>query len=152
MPLLPSIQPTTVEHKGHDFIPISYHMPTTCEVCPKPLWHMFKPPPALECRRCRVKVHREHLDKQEGVVAPCKVNYDPNTAKELLLLATSLEEQQQWVQKLRKKIEKCGYAANQDSKSLRSSSTQCLVKSASMKSSTLPPIVPNNNSNNNKKS
>lgn len=43
-------QPGTIEHKGHDFIPITYHMPTTCEVCPKPLWHMFKPPPAMECR------------------------------------------------------------------------------------------------------
>lgn len=36
--------------KGHEFISISYHMPTTCEVCSKQLWHMFRPPPALECR------------------------------------------------------------------------------------------------------
>lgn len=41
----------TIMHKGHEFLMISYHMPTTCEVCPKPLWHMFRPPPALECRR-----------------------------------------------------------------------------------------------------
>lgn len=40
----------TVSLKGHEFLQISFHMPTTCEVCPKPLWHMFKPPPALECR------------------------------------------------------------------------------------------------------
>lgn len=26
-------------------------MPTACEVCPKPLWHMFKPPAAYECKR-----------------------------------------------------------------------------------------------------
>ncbi|XP_015781078.1 rho-associated protein kinase 1 isoform X1 [Tetranychus urticae] len=97
------------QHKGHDFIPISYHMPTTCEVCPKPLWHMFKPPLALECRRCRVKVHREHITEEK--IAPCKVNYDPNSAKELLLLAGTIEEQQYWVSKLRKKIEKGGYAA-----------------------------------------
>lgn len=45
------LQAGTVEHKGHDFVPISYHMPTTCEVCPKPLWHMIKPPAALECKR-----------------------------------------------------------------------------------------------------
>ncbi len=37
--------------KGHEFLQISFHMPTTCEICPKPLWHMFRPPPALECRR-----------------------------------------------------------------------------------------------------
>lgn len=44
-------QPPTIMHKGHEFLLISYHMPTNCEVCTKPLWHMFKPPPALECRR-----------------------------------------------------------------------------------------------------
>lgn len=44
-------QPPPIMHKGHEFLLISYHMPTNCEVCAKPLWHMFKPPPALECRR-----------------------------------------------------------------------------------------------------
>lgn len=37
--------------KGHEFLQITYHMPTACEVCPKPLWHVFKPPPAYECKR-----------------------------------------------------------------------------------------------------
>lgn len=44
-------QPPIIMHKGHEFLLISFHMPTNCEVCTKPLWHMFKPPPALECRR-----------------------------------------------------------------------------------------------------
>lgn len=44
-------KPATIGLKGHEFVQISYHMPTNCEVCPKPLWHMFRPPPALECRR-----------------------------------------------------------------------------------------------------
>ena len=26
-------------------------MPTNCDSCNKPLWHMFKPPPAVECKR-----------------------------------------------------------------------------------------------------
>lgn len=43
-------KPAPIMHKGHEFLLISYHMPTTCEVCPKPLWNMFRPPPALECR------------------------------------------------------------------------------------------------------
>jgi Rho-associated protein kinase 2 len=43
-------KPGTLLHKGHELVAISFHMPTTCEVCPKPLWHMFRPPPALECR------------------------------------------------------------------------------------------------------
>ncbi|MEQ2165674.1 hypothetical protein GOODEAATRI_019559, partial [Goodea atripinnis] len=59
-------------HKGHEFIPTLYHFPSNCEACAKPLWHVFKPPPALECRRCHVKCHRDHLDKKEDVIAPCK--------------------------------------------------------------------------------
>lgn len=43
-------KPGTLLHKGHELVAISFHMPTTCEVCPRPLWHMFRPPPALECR------------------------------------------------------------------------------------------------------
>lgn len=43
-------KPGTFSLKGHEFVQISYHMPTNCEICPKPLWHMFRPPAALECR------------------------------------------------------------------------------------------------------
>lgn len=44
-------QSTTIEHKGHEFIPVMFHMPTSCEICAKPVWHVFKPPPALGCKR-----------------------------------------------------------------------------------------------------
>ncbi|KAI2798397.1 Rho-associated protein kinase 2, partial [Blomia tropicalis] len=94
---------STIEHKGHEFIPITFHMPTSCELCTKPMWHMFKPPPALGCKRCRVKIHKEHLDQARGVnkndykITPCKVYYDSNAAKELLLLASTIEKQQQWI-------------------------------------------------------
>ncbi|CAF99028.1 unnamed protein product, partial [Tetraodon nigroviridis] len=74
--------------------------------CTKPLWNMFKPPPALECRRCHIKCHKDHMDKKEDIIAPCKVNYDVSTAKNLLLLAISQEEQQKWVSRLVKKIPK----------------------------------------------
>ncbi|XP_021104060.1 rho-associated protein kinase 2 isoform X2 [Heterocephalus glaber] len=93
-------------HKGHEFIPTLYHFPTNCEACMKPLWHMFKPPPALECRRCHIKCHKDHLDRKEEIIAPCKVYYDISTAKNLLLLANSTEEQQRWVSRLVKKIPK----------------------------------------------
>ncbi|XP_054586147.2 rho-associated protein kinase 2 isoform X2 [Nothobranchius furzeri] len=93
-------------HKGHEFIPTLYHFPTNCEACTKPLWNMFKPPPALECRRCHIKCHKDHMDKKEEIIAPCKVNYDVSTAKNLLLLAASQEEQQKWVSRLVKKIPK----------------------------------------------
>lgn len=105
-------KPGTITLKGHEFVQISYHMPTNCEVCPKPLWHMFRPPPALECRRCRIKVHKEHLERKEEAIAPCKLHYDPNSAKELLILASNTDDQKLWVQRLSKKIQKCGYKAN----------------------------------------
>lgn len=38
-------------HKGHEFVPIHYRTPTTCDSCNKPVWHMLHPPQALECRR-----------------------------------------------------------------------------------------------------
>lgn len=59
-------------HKGHEFLPTMYHFPTNCEACTKPLWNMFKPPPALECRRCHIKCHKDHMDKKEDIIAPCK--------------------------------------------------------------------------------
>nr|XP_023019673.1 rho-associated protein kinase 1 [Leptinotarsa decemlineata] len=105
-------KPGLILHKGHEFLNISYHMPTTCEVCPKPLWNMFRPPSALECRRCRIKVHKDHLEKKEDTVPPCKLHYDPLYAKELLLLASSHDDQKQWVSRLSRKIQKCGFKAN----------------------------------------
>ncbi len=65
---------------------------------------------------CRVKIHKEHYG--EEVMAPCKVQYDPNTAKELLLLAPNEDEQKQWVSRLSKKIQKGGYKAVSQSRSV----------------------------------
>ncbi|KRZ72834.1 Rho-associated protein kinase 2 [Trichinella papuae] len=53
------VQPQSVDvtkedvmsHKGHDFIAISFHSPTSCDICSKQLWNVLKPPPALECKR-----------------------------------------------------------------------------------------------------
>ena len=109
--------------KGHEFVAITFHIPASCDGCPKPLWGPFRPPPAMECKRCRVKFHKEHVishgtsgdsnthNHSGDVVAPCKVSYDPTTAKEMLLLAPTVEEQQQWVGRLLKKIQKSGFKA-----------------------------------------
>lgn len=92
--------------KGHEFVQISYHMPASCDSCAKPLWAPFRPPPALECKRCRAKFHKEHVMPEKAGnfsvhgddgVAPCKVSYDPTTAKDMLLMAPNGEEQQLWV-------------------------------------------------------
>ncbi|XP_060727581.1 rho-associated protein kinase 2 isoform X3 [Tachysurus vachellii] len=139
-------------HKGHEFIPTLYHFPTNCEACTKPLWNMFKPPPALECRRCHIKCHKDHMDKKEEVIAPCKVNYDVSTAKNLLLLASSQEEQQKWVSRLVKKIPKkppgteCSHRSSpripvkvQTSQSMRRTSRQLQAGKTSPPRSGSPP-------------
>ncbi|KAG8222951.1 hypothetical protein J437_LFUL000246 [Ladona fulva] len=128
--------------KGHEFLQISFHMPTACEVCTKPIWHMFRPPPALECRRCRIKVHKDHLDRKEEVIAPCKVHYDPNSARELLVLAPSTDDQQLWVARLGKKIQKCGYKANSTAGALTDGSAAgAKVSPRESTRSTLKPYV-----------
>ncbi|XP_056283845.1 rho-associated protein kinase 2-like isoform X3 [Pseudoliparis swirei] len=103
-PVAYSDRPSYIGHKGHEFILTLYHFPSSCEACTRPLWHMFRPPPALECRRCHTKCHKDHLDRKEEVIVPCKVNYDMSTAKDLLLLTNSQEEQRRWVSHLLKRI------------------------------------------------
>lgn len=130
-------RPGNTIFKGHEFVQISYHMPTTCEVCPKPLWHMFRPPAAYECKRCvrkkfhrsvnanhisfrcRIKVHKDHIDSNDPL-APCKLHHDPNSARDMLLLASSPEDQNKWVSRLSKRIQKSGYKANSTSNNLNS--------------------------------
>ncbi|KAG8445650.1 hypothetical protein GDO86_010436 [Hymenochirus boettgeri] len=130
-------------HKGHEFIPTLYHFPTTCDACMKPLWHMFKPPPALECRRCHIKCHKDHMDKKEEIIAPCKVNYDISTAKNLLLLAISTEEQQKWVSRLVKKIPKKPPASDHQARSSPRPATKVPLNQSMRRSSRqLPPNKP----------
>ncbi|XP_055329197.1 rho-associated protein kinase 1-like [Paramacrobiotus metropolitanus] len=113
-----------VSFKNHELVPIVFHMPTTCEVCTKPLWNVLKPPPALECRRCKIKFHRDHIEMKEGdlsssqycPVAPCKINVDAAIAKEMLLLAPSAEEHDKWLKRLSNKIKQKGYKANEANK------------------------------------
>ncbi|XP_062539982.1 rho-associated protein kinase 1 [Armigeres subalbatus] len=106
-------RPLTLQYKGHEFLQISYHIPTTCDLpsCQKALWHVFKSLPAYECKRCRFKLHKEHVDNNNPL-APCKLHHDPNHAREMLLLATSNEDQARWVSRLSKRIQKSGYKAN----------------------------------------
>lgn len=130
-------RPGNTIFKGHEFVQIGYHMPTTCEVCPKPLWHMFRPPAAYECKRwvvvkfmqqfelnqmsywnrCRIKVHKDHIDNNDPLI-PCKLHHDPNSARDMLLLASSPEDQSKWVSRLSKRIQKSGYKANSTSNNL----------------------------------
>lgn len=66
--------------------------------------------------RCRNKIHKEHVDNNDPL-APCKLHNDPHCAREMLLLATSPEDQSRWVSRLSKRIQKCGYKANSNNNS-----------------------------------
>lgn len=61
--------------------------------------------------RCRVKIHKDHIDNNDPLT-PCKLNHDPNMARDMLLLATSTEDQNKWVSRLSRRIQKSGYKAN----------------------------------------
>lgn len=64
--------------------------------------------------RCRNKIHKEHVDNNDPL-APCKLHHDPHSAREMLLLASTPDEQNLWVSRLSKRIQKCGYKANSSS-------------------------------------
>lgn len=67
----------------------------------------------LSSTGCRTKIHKDHLEqRKEDYLAPCKLHHDPTYAKELLLLAPNIDDQKLWVARLSKKIQKCGYKAN----------------------------------------
>uniref|UniRef100_A0A8C6LN47 Rho-associated protein kinase 1 n=1 Tax=Nothobranchius furzeri TaxID=105023 RepID=A0A8C6LN47_NOTFU len=127
METVPQGDKNCLPHKGHEFIPTLYHFPTNCEACSKPLWHVFKPPPALECRRCHVKCHKDHLDKKEEVIPICKVNYDVTSARDMLLLALTQDEQKKWITHLGKKIPKTPPTFNR-APSIRPASNQSFRK------------------------
>ncbi|XP_047142948.2 rho-associated protein kinase 2 isoform X1 [Hydra vulgaris] len=100
-----------IPFKDHQFVVMHYHMPNACDMCQRQMWHMIKPPLAVECRRCRVKCHKDHVDEEEDVIQPCKVTVDLATAKDLLILANDVDEQKKWVQELSKKIIRKGVGA-----------------------------------------
>jgi len=139
----------SIQFKEHQFYIMHYHMPTACDLCPKQMWHMFKPPPALECRRCHIKCHKDHVDREEDCIQECKVTVDMATAKDLLVLAGSQEDQKNWVLNLSKKIVKKeaatmnktknmgGLSRTQSSKSMKKDKTPHRSISVSSQNSTV---------------
>lgn len=117
-----------ITHKSHQFLIMTHHTPTACDLCPKPMWNMFKPPPALQCRRCHIKCHKDHVDREEDSIQECKVTVDLATAKDLLVMAPSIDEQKQWVQNLGKKIVRKDAAQPNKRNISRTQSTKSMKK------------------------
>lgn len=132
-----------VVYKGHEFLPLTFRTPTSCDSCHKPVWHVLHPPPAMECKRCHVKVHRDHYDKNEEFIAYCKVNFDSSIqAKEMLLLAETTDKQKQWITHMSKKISKKGIVSSGNLTTARGTKQYSSFgpqQRGSGKSSTLPP-------------
>ncbi|KAL3997956.1 Protein kinase domain family protein [Acanthocheilonema viteae] len=81
----------------HDLVELTFHMPTNCDLCVKPLSNLLRPPPAFECRRCRMRFHRDHLGVE--TIPQCRQTVD---AREMLIMAPSAETCEAWVQHLKR--------------------------------------------------
>jgi len=130
----------SISFKSHQFFVMTYHTPTQCDLCPKQMWNFVKPPPALQCRRCHVKMHKEHVDREEDIVE-CKA--DSATAKELLLMANNVDEQKHWVMNLSSKVvqprrsDPPGIARSQSTKSMKNKAAHRSVSMSSQHSSNI---------------
>ncbi|VDP80699.1 unnamed protein product [Echinostoma caproni] len=50
----------------HTFQPMRFRVgQTLCDVCHRPCSDLLNPPPALECIKCRTRIHLEHVDKHQ---------------------------------------------------------------------------------------
>nr|CAD7442221.1 unnamed protein product [Timema bartmani] len=92
----------TLNDNEHMFRPVTYKKPTECCVCPHQLGHVFKNIPALECTRCYLKIHEEHLTEQASLPS-CSVS---GTATELLVMTNNPETLVLWVQQIQHKMKK----------------------------------------------
>jgi len=54
---------------------------------------------------CRVKIHREHLEKRDRDVAPCSVHFDPLLARDLFVMTSSADQCKTWVARLRRALD-----------------------------------------------
>uniref|UniRef100_A0A8R1ZAI8 Rho-associated protein kinase let-502 n=1 Tax=Pristionchus pacificus TaxID=54126 RepID=A0A8R1ZAI8_PRIPA len=79
----------------HDFCELTYHVTTSCDLCMKKLSATLRPPPALECKNCHLKIHKDHVSNLEIPVCKFKTG-----VRQMLLMADSAHLCQQWVNNL----------------------------------------------------
>ncbi|GMR53713.1 hypothetical protein PMAYCL1PPCAC_23908, partial [Pristionchus mayeri] len=81
----------------HDFQELTYHVATTCDLCMKKLSATLRPPPALECKNCHLKIHKDHVHSSTLEIPVCKFK---TGVRQMLLMADSESLCQQWVKSL----------------------------------------------------
>ena len=81
-----------ISWQGHSFQPMTFRiMNAICEVCRRSCSDLRSPPPALECIRCRMRIHRNHVENHEKFVV-C-----PNTVKQWIIRAPSSNDRNAWI-------------------------------------------------------
>ncbi|CAJ0570158.1 unnamed protein product, partial [Mesorhabditis spiculigera] len=96
-----SMRSSSSAHR-HDFQELSFHMTAYCDFCNKKLSDLIRPPPALECKNCRYKIHKEHLHNADFPLCKSK----NGVMCELLLMAVDKQEAIGWVKALRETIDR----------------------------------------------
>ncbi|KHJ93694.1 kinase domain protein [Oesophagostomum dentatum] len=83
--------------KNHDFQELTFHVSTYCDICHKNLSGLIRPAPAYECKNCRLKIHKDHINSPQ--LTACKYT---GVVREWLLMALTREECNQWVHLLQR--------------------------------------------------
>lgn len=103
-----SAPPGLISWHGHSFQPMTFRiLNAICEVCHRSCSDLRSPPPALECVRCRMRIHRTHVEQHEKFVV-C-----PKTVKQWLIRAPSSVARKEWISKI-KQLQQAFYESQRD--------------------------------------
>lgn len=81
-----------ISWQGHSFQPMTFRiLNAICEVCRRSCSDLRSPPPALECIRCRMRIHRNHVENHEKFVV-C-----PNTVRQWIIRAPTPADRNAWI-------------------------------------------------------
>lgn len=81
---------------GHELLELTFHISANCDLCVQPLSHLLRPPPAFECKLCRMRFHRFHLGSE--TLPQCKRNLN---TENMLIMAPNAEICVLWVRHLK---------------------------------------------------
>jgi chromosome segregation ATPase len=95
-------QEKTIPYKQHSFVELSHYSSSICDICNKAFpWIVVGSKVPVECKRCHLKSHREHLDeKGDDKLTPCV--HGEKEVKKLLILAGKDEDRDSWMDRLSK--------------------------------------------------
>lgn len=91
----PSASLGHISWHGHSFQPMTFRITNAiCEACGVSCSDLRSPPPALECVRCRMRIHRNHVENHDKFVV-C-----PKTVRQWIIRAPSAAERNIWISQI----------------------------------------------------